>query len=181
MPARDPEIDRVVLRVADAVGALMEGWGFKRNTGRLWTLLYLERGPMSAGDIGDRLSLSTGAVSMLLTELQEWGVVKKSWIPGERKEHYEAETSIWKMITRVLRERELVWIETARETFDGAAAELAAADADPAIRERIGGLAELAMVGAHLLRAILEGESVDTLPIKTVGELATAARKREPE
>ena len=94
-------------KVADAVGALIEGWGFKRNMGRMWAVLYLEDHPLSAADLGERLGLSTGAVSMLLTELQQWGVVKKAWVVGERREHYEAETSIWKMVSRVFREREL--------------------------------------------------------------------------
>ena len=39
----DPAIDRLILQVADSVGALMERWGFKRNMGRLWGLLYLEQ------------------------------------------------------------------------------------------------------------------------------------------
>ena len=38
---------------------------------------------------------------MTLTELQEWGAVKKAWVVGERKEHYEAETNIWKPVSRV--------------------------------------------------------------------------------
>ena len=96
-----------VLRVADAVGALIEGWGFKRNMGRMWAVLYLEDDPLSAAELGERLGLSTGAVSMLLTELQQWGAVKKAWVVGERREHYEAETNIWKMVSRVFREREL--------------------------------------------------------------------------
>jgi DNA-binding transcriptional regulator GbsR (MarR family) len=174
-------VDGAVLRVADAVGALMEGWGFKRNMGRLWALLYLEQRAMSAQDIGDRLALSSGAVSMLLTELQQWSVVKKTWIPGERREHYEAETSIWKLVSRVLRDRELRWIQDALAVFEAAQAELAAspgATGDAAragLDARVTGLAELARVGAHLLQAILDGGPVDALPIKTIGELAHAA------
>jgi DNA-binding transcriptional regulator GbsR (MarR family) len=182
-------VDGVVLRVADAVGALMEGWGFKRNMGRLWALLYLEQRPMSAQDIGDRLALSSGAVSMLLTELQQWSVVRKTWIPGERREHYEAETSIWKLVSRVLRERELRWIEDAAAVFEAAQAELAATPGDGGDEARAGldarvtGLTELARVGSHLLNAILDGAPVDALPIKTIGELARAAQgpgKKQP-
>src|SRR5688572_1699349 len=117
-------LDEAMLKVADAVGALMEGWGFKRNMGRLWTLLYLETRPLSAADIGDRLQLSSGAVSMLLTELQQWGAVKKAWVPGERRDYYEPETSIWKMVSRVFRERELRWIREALESFETAEAAL---------------------------------------------------------
>jgi DNA-binding transcriptional regulator GbsR (MarR family) len=174
-------IDPAVLRVADAVGALLEGWGFKRNMGRMWAVLYLEERPLPASALGERLGLSTGAVSMLLTEMQEWGAVKKAWVVGERREHYEAETSIWKMVSRVFRERELVWIRTAQEQFDAATTEFHPGDSarDKLIAERIAGLAQLARVGGTLLEAVLQGESVDALPIKTVGELAKIAREEK--
>lgn len=175
-------VDPAVHKVADAVGALMEAWGFKRNLGRMWAVLYLESTPLNAGDLGERLGLSTGAVSMLLSEGQEWGAIKKAWVVGERKEHYEAETSIWKMVSRVLRERELQWVKTATEAFADAQDELATktGDArDELIAARIAGLVQLAQVGAHLLESILEGAQVDSLPIKTVGELAKAVRGKD--
>lgn len=167
-------VDPAVLKVADAVGALIEGWGFKRNMGRMWAVLYLEDHALSAAELGERLGLSTGAVSMLLAELMQWGIVKKAWVVGERREHYEPETSIWKMVSRVFRERELNWIKTASEAFDAAGKELGGVkDARrKLIAERIASLTQLAQVGAHLLEAVLEGESVDALPLKTIGELA---------
>jgi DNA-binding transcriptional regulator GbsR (MarR family) len=179
-----PPDDPAVLRVADAVGGLMEAWGFKRNMGRMWAVLYLDDHPLSAAELGERLGLSTGAVSMLLTELVQWGAVKKAWVVGERREHFEAETSIWKMVSRVFRERELRWVETARDAFEEGERALpsptAGGEVDPRralIAERVRGLTELARVGAHLLQSMLEGESIDNLPIKTVGELARAARR----
>ena len=48
--------------VADAVGALMEFWGFKRIMGRVWTLLYLRDEPLSMADLCEQLEISTGAV-----------------------------------------------------------------------------------------------------------------------
>ena len=176
--ADDPSVEVPVLKVADAVGGLMEHWGFKRNMGRVWTLLYLERAPLSAADLGERLSLSTGAMSMLLGELVQWSVIRKAWVPGERREYYEAETSIWKMVSRVLRERELRWIQDAAQQFAVADRELAATAAAvtdervKAMAERLASLTQLAQVGSTLIEQILQGESVDSLPIKTVGELA---------
>jgi HTH-type transcriptional regulator, glycine betaine synthesis regulator len=166
-------VDPAVLRVADAVGALIEGWGFKRNMGRMWAVLYLEDHPLTAADLGERLGLSTGSVSMLLTELLQWGIVKKAWVVGERREHYEAETSIWKMVSRVFRERELNWIKTALDAFEAAGKELGGKQDSrrKLIAERIAGLVQLSQVGAHLLETMLEGESVDALPLKTIGEL----------
>jgi DNA-binding transcriptional regulator GbsR (MarR family) len=168
-----------VLKVADAVGALIESWGFKRNMGRMWTVLYLDDHPLNAAELGERLGLSTGAVSMLLTELQEWGAIKKAWVVGERKEHYEAETSIWKMVSRVFRERELQWIKTAADAFEQASEDLPAArdKRTELIAARVTGLIQLTQVGAHLLEAMLSGEAVDSLPIKTIGELARNASK----
>jgi DNA-binding transcriptional regulator GbsR (MarR family) len=167
-------VDPAVLAVADAIGALIENWGFKRNMGRMWAVMYLEDHPLSAAELGERLGLSSGAVSMLLADLLQWGIVKKAWVVGERREHYEAETSIWKMVSRVFRERELNWIKTALEAFESAGKELGGVrDARrKLIAERIASLTELARVGAHLLEAVLEGESVDALPLKTIGELA---------
>jgi len=176
MTSKD-RVDPAVLKVADAVGALIEGWGFKRNMGRMWAVLYLEDHPLTAADLGERLGLSTGSVSMLLTELLQWGIVKKAWVVGERREHYEAETSIWKMVSRVFRERELNWIKTALDQFQAAGKELGGkgpGEKDSRrklIAERIAGLVQLSQVGAHLLETMLEGESVDALPLKTIGEL----------
>jgi DNA-binding transcriptional regulator GbsR (MarR family) len=138
--SRDNASEAAVLLIADAVGGLMEAWGFKRNMGRLWTVLYLEDRPLSAPEICERLALSTGAVSMLLTELGQWGAARKTWVVGERREHYEAETSIWKMVSRVFRERELRWIQTALEQFEAGKAQLDAAaerDAEPADRKSV--------------------------------------------
>lgn len=179
-------VDPAVLKVADAVGALIEAWGFRRNMGRMWAVLYLEDHPLTAADLGERLGLSTGAVSMLVNELIQWGIIKKTWVVGERREHFEAETSIWKMISRVFRERELRWIRTAHEAFAEAGRELEAgnqagtAAGDDArhqlIASRVAGLTQLAEVGAHLLETMLQGEAVDSLPIKQLGELAAIAR-----
>jgi DNA-binding transcriptional regulator GbsR (MarR family) len=102
-------------------------------------------------------------------------------VVGERREHYEAETSIWKMVSRVFRERELRWIKTALDEFEAAGKQLkTGTDARRTlIAQRIAGLTQLAQVGAHLLEAILEGESIDALPIKEVGELAKRAREKD--
>jgi DNA-binding transcriptional regulator GbsR (MarR family) len=176
-------VDPAVLKVADAVGALMEAWGFRRNMGRMWAVLYLEDHPLTAADLGERLGLSTGAVSMLVNELAQWNIIKKTWVVGERREHFEAETSIWKMVSRVFRERELRWIRSAHDAFADAGAELEAGEDERhrLIADRVAGLTELAAVGAHLLETMLEGEAIDSLPIKTVGELAATTRKpRDP-
>src|SRR5256712_13521798 len=69
--------------VADAVGALMEFWGFKRVMGRVWTILFLRGEPLSAAELCEQLAISSGAASMALAELEHWAVVRRSRKPGE--------------------------------------------------------------------------------------------------
>lgn len=167
------------LRVADAIGGLMEFWGFKRHMGRIWALLYLEPAPLSAADIGERLTMSAGAVSMTVNELLKWGVIKKAWVPGERRDYFEPETSVWKMVSRVFRERELAQIHAAIEVFEQAIAELNASRRESTgddrqrvkfALDRIESLAALARIGQKLLSAILAGQPVDAGPLKSFEE-----------
>jgi DNA-binding transcriptional regulator GbsR (MarR family) len=173
--ARKGPTDDLVLRMANAIGGVIEFWGFKRHMGRAWAVLYFSRDPLSANDLGERLSLSAGTVSMTMNDLLEWGVVKKTHLPGERRDYYEPEISIWKMVSRVFRQRELQQIQVAIESFDAALEELESqkrtASADQArhirfVAERVDGLLNLARIAQSILRAILSGENVSALPIK---------------
>ena len=49
---------------ADAVGALMEFWGFRRHLGRAWTVLYLSPEPLATNELAERLQLSASAISL---------------------------------------------------------------------------------------------------------------------
>ena len=101
MAESDEELWQSEVLISDSIGRLIEFWGFKRNMGRLWSILYLSGRPHSAPEIQEKLQLSAGAVSMTLNELVRWGVVKKVWLQGERRDHYAAEGNFWKMISRM--------------------------------------------------------------------------------
>jgi DNA-binding transcriptional regulator GbsR (MarR family) len=156
--------------VSDAVGQLMELWGFKPNLGRVWALLYLAGEPLTAKQLRDRLQLSTGAVSMTLSELGRWGVARKSWVQGDRRDFYEAEANIWKMVSRVIRERELAEVVRAIEAFEEALVALEH-DADERTarkerryatqRDRIQKLLELARLGRAMLEALISSARLD--------------------
>jgi len=162
------------LVVSDAVGRLMEFWGFKRNMGRVWSLLYLSPNPLTAADLKDMLQVSSGAVSMTLAELMRWGVAKKVWVQGERRDFYVAEVALWRMISRVLGERERAEIQAAVESFERALVELDArkndasgelrARADLQVR-RVRALLDLAKLGRTLLDVLLSTAKLDAEPL----------------
>jgi HTH-type transcriptional regulator, glycine betaine synthesis regulator len=156
------------LAVADTVGRLMHFWGFKRPMGRIWTLLYLSRHPLTAAELGETLQMSSGAVSMALGELEKWGAVARSWVPGERRDYFAAEPSVWKMVARVIRERELGIVRDFQGTLSGAIRALdehaseSSNKADDAHKlERLRQLESLARAGETLLSALVSGSSVD--------------------
>jgi DNA-binding transcriptional regulator GbsR (MarR family) len=151
-------------RVTDTVGRLMEFWGFKRHMGRTWALLYLSEGALSAKEIRDRLDLSVGTVSMTLSELQRWGVVRRVHQAGVRAELFEAELSLWKMVSRVFRERELFEVTEAVAALESALADLAREPASARAslqRTRIEQLLEVARLGKGLLEVLVSTGRVD--------------------
>lgn len=99
---------------AEIIGDLVEQWGFNRQLGRVWCLLFLKSKPQSPSDIQEALSLSAGSVSSALNELQMWGVVKRLRVSGDRNFYYEPETRIWKSISNVLRAREIRILDEAQ-------------------------------------------------------------------
>ncbi len=90
----------------DTCGRIAEFWGFTRTMGRTFGLLYLSHEPLPQAEIQARLGISAGSASMTLAALGRWGVVHRVWVRGQRREHYQAETDFWKMISGVLNERE---------------------------------------------------------------------------
>jgi DNA-binding transcriptional regulator GbsR (MarR family) len=172
-------ISRVDLSVADAVGSLMELWGFRRQLGRIWAVLFLSDRPLAAPDLCDRLRISTGLLSMSLAELRRWGVVRSIEVPGDRKEHFEAETNVWRLIARVLREREKRAVEEALATFERALADVrgALADVDPAVKaaarfraKRLELLADLSRAALNVLKLLVDSARADIGPLKALSE-----------
>jgi DNA-binding transcriptional regulator GbsR (MarR family) len=112
----------------DAVGNVIEFWGFKRNQGKVWALLYLRDVALTAAEIESELELSKGGVSMLLRDLERWSVVLRVRNPGDASWRYAAETDFMKMARQVIEEREFSFIARVRADLEEARK---AAEADP--------------------------------------------------
>src|SRR5438094_6483235 len=89
--AQDPAVE--------TCGRIAQFWGFTRTMGRTFGLLYVAPQPLTQAELQRRLRISAGNASMTLTALARWGVVRRVVVRGDRREHYEAETDFWKMIS----------------------------------------------------------------------------------
>ena len=164
------------LQAADAIGRLMEFWGFRRHMGRLWTILYLSPDPLTTTQLSDTLQLSSSAVSLSLGELVRWGAVRKTWRPGERKDFYEAESSVWKLLRRVYERRELNLIREATEAFcdaqtrlDEIRGELGAKERRRVdyMRKRLSRLSALSKAGERLVSLLVAGRMINPTDLRS--------------
>jgi DNA-binding transcriptional regulator GbsR (MarR family) len=90
----------------DAVSQLFERFGMRAALGRTWSALYLARRPMDGQELRSKLGISVGALSNAINELIDLGFVHRVAIPGERRFFYRAETEMWPLVTRFIREQE---------------------------------------------------------------------------
>jgi DNA-binding transcriptional regulator GbsR (MarR family) len=73
--------------------------------GRIHGLLYLTGQALSMDDIMARLAISRGNVSMNLSKLVEWGLVRRVHKRGDRREYFESLGDVWEMFTLVAAQR----------------------------------------------------------------------------
>ncbi len=161
--------------VVEAVGNTIDFWQFKRNHGRVWALLYMRGQPLSQHDLQDLLGLSKGAASMVVRELELWGVVRRARAAGDDVWRYAAETDLMRMVRRVLEERELTLVSRTKEDLDDAY-DMAKRDKniDKDVLARVDRMRTLADLVDKALRAFLLTQRLDV-----TGALAVLTEKPE--
>ena len=58
--------------------------------GQIYALLFIARNPMSLDEIAEVLRLSKGNISVNIRMLEGFGLARKVWVKGTRKDYYEA-------------------------------------------------------------------------------------------
>lgn len=80
-------------------------WGIPRTMAEVHALLFIEGRPLNTDEVMQRLRISRGNASMTLRALADWSLVRRTHLPGDRKEYYLAEQDVWKMFRTIVRER----------------------------------------------------------------------------
>lgn len=68
--------------------------GLPQSTGRIYGLLYLSTAPLSLDDIAAALAISKASASTGTRQLVAVHAIRQVWIPGERRDHYEAQADL---------------------------------------------------------------------------------------
>jgi DNA-binding transcriptional regulator GbsR (MarR family) len=95
----------IVDRFVDSWGSMGSLWGVNASVARVHGLLIATERPWCLDDIAKRLGISKSNVSTSLKELRSWGVIRKTYLSGDRREFYLCEPDVWKMLFCIMRER----------------------------------------------------------------------------
>jgi DNA-binding transcriptional regulator GbsR (MarR family) len=80
-------------------------WGITPTMAEIHGLLFITGAALSMDDIMSRLHISRGNVSMNLSKLAEWGLVRRVHQRGNRRDYYESLSDVWEMFTLVASQR----------------------------------------------------------------------------
>lgn len=113
-------------------------WGVNRTVAQVHALLFISQQPMTAEALTDALGVARSNISNSLRELQNWGIVRRVHIPGDRRDHFESIRDVWELFQQVLAERKRrefdPTVEVLRDCVQQAEAD---PDQDPYAREQL--------------------------------------------
>ncbi len=75
-----------------------------RSVGEIYGLLFGSNEPLTMDDVIARLRMSKGSASQGLRWLRDTNAVRTTYVPGDRRDHFEAETELRKLAFGFLRE-----------------------------------------------------------------------------
>jgi DNA-binding transcriptional regulator GbsR (MarR family) len=153
----DQEINKSLeIESIDFFVRMMSMLGMPRSVGEIYGLLYFSRSPLPMDQIVSRLGISLGSASQGLKTLRSLKAVRSSYVPGDRRDHYLAETEFRRLFSNFIKEEILPHMESAQDRInrmEDSLSELNAGD-DEFYKIRIEKLKRLSRAGSRLLPAL---------------------------
>lgn len=97
-----------------------------RSIGEIYGLLFASAEPLPMDAIVHRLAISKGSASQGLRWLRDVGAIRSEYVPGDRRDHFVAETELRRLAAGFLREQVRPHLESGANLLtrlDSAAAE----------------------------------------------------------
>jgi len=176
-PDSDSRSDALVRQFVEHWGMMARAWGINPTMGELFALLYITGIDWTAEELRNWLHVSRGNVSMNLRELLAWGVVRRLHRPGERRELYRAETEVWTLFRRILKERKRRELDPTLSVLDRI---FRLSETEPALQDlksRVEPLLQFfGMIDGMAVRLL----SLDSQEMADLGEFLSAADPHRP-
>lgn len=153
----DQEINKnLEIESIDFFVRMMSMLGMPRSVGEIYGLLYFSPSPLPMDQIVSRLGISLGSASQGLKTLRSLKAVRTSYVPGDRRDHYLAETEFRRLFSNFIKEEILPHMESAQDRItrmEDSLSELNASDVE-FYKIRIEKLKRLSRAGSRLLPAL---------------------------
>ena len=79
--------------------------GLPRSIGEIYGLLFCTAQALSFDELVERLQISKGSVSQGLKVLRQLGAVKLHYVPGSRRDHYQPELSMKRLVSGFIKDQ----------------------------------------------------------------------------
>lgn len=135
---------------------MMSMLGMPKSVGEIYGLLYFSRDPIPMDQIVKRLRISLGTASQGLKTLRSLKAVRTSYMPGDRRDHYIAETEFRRLFANFIKEEITPHMESAKERIERMESVIPSTDhhADEFYQIRIEKLKKLTKASSRLLPAL---------------------------
>ncbi|MDT7832247.1 helix-turn-helix domain-containing protein [Flavobacteriaceae bacterium S356] len=112
------KLEEAKIKYIHTWGSLATSWGINKTMAQVHALLLVSTKPLSAEEIMEALQISRGNVNMNVRALIDWGIVRKEFVVGERKEFFVADKDIWELFKQITKERKKREIEPVLRVLD---------------------------------------------------------------
>jgi DNA-binding transcriptional regulator GbsR (MarR family) len=102
-----------------------------RSVGELYGILFISPEPMCIEDLMRKLRISKGSTSQGLKILRSFGAVNTTYVPGDRRDFFTAESALRKIVSGFVNEQIRPYLENGKERM-ARLEDLAQAEADNA-------------------------------------------------
>lgn len=99
------ELEEAKQHFIQSWGTLGSNWGINRTMAQIHALLLVSKEPISTEDMMEQLRISRGNANINTRTLIDWGIVQKTFVPGERKEFFTADKDVWALARQVVKQR----------------------------------------------------------------------------
>ena len=96
-------LSAIEVEVIDLFVSVMRLIGLPRSLGEIYGLLFISTLPLTLDDLVSRLQISKGSASQGPKTLRQIGAVKVTYVPGDRRDHFIAETELKRLAAGFIR------------------------------------------------------------------------------
>ena len=135
---------------------MMSMLGMPKSVGEIYGLLYFSPSALSMEHIVKHLGISIGSASQGLKTLRSLKAVRTCYVPGDRRDHYLAETEFRRLFSNFIKEEIMPHMDSAKERIERMESSLPplSKEAEEFYKIRIEKLKRLTRAGGRLLPAL---------------------------